>query len=102
LAREAVVDEIDALCRQDVYRALAVPPHWRNPSGSVLVLPDESWSRRAPGSLASELANAEPQRAHALCQSFGDGGRARAAGATELDGFGAAFSATAWGIAEAD
>jgi len=133
LAQEAVVDEIDALRRHDVYRALAVPPRWTDPSGSVLVLPDEPWSRRALGSVANELANAEPHRAHAvlrrhplggfmvsvraplqaargahaLCRGFGGGGRARAAGidalpATDLDDFVAAFSATAWGVAEAD
>jgi len=107
LAHERVIDEIDALRRQDVHRALAIAPHWQDPRGSVLVLPDEPWSRRAVGALANDMANAEPQRAHAvlkprrdggafvvsvraplqapqgahaLCRDFGGGGRARAAG----------------------
>lgn len=107
LAHERVIDEIDALRRQDVHRALAIAPHWQDPGGSVLVLPDEPWSRRAVGALANDMANAEPQRAHAvlkprrddgafvvsvraplqapqgahaLCRDFGGGGRARAAG----------------------
>lgn len=111
LANERVVDEIDALRRQDVHRALATAPHWHDPSGSVLVLPDEPWCRRVVGALANELANAEPQRAHAvlkprrdggayvvsvrapleaphgahaLCHDFGGGGRARAAGVDSL------------------
>lgn len=111
LAHESVIDEIDALRRQDVHRALAIAPHWQGPSGSVMVLPDEPWSRRVVGALANELANAEPQRAHAvlqprsdgsgyavsvrapleapygahaLCHDFGGGGRARAAGVDAL------------------
>ena len=128
LAQEGVVDEIDALRRQDVHRALAIAPRWQDARGSVLVLPDEPWSRRVLGALANELANAEPQRAHAvlkprdgagyvvcvrapleaphgahaLCNAFGGGGRARAAGiddlpAGDLDRFVAAFAATGWG-----
>lgn len=110
LVREPVIDEIDALRREDVQRALAVAPCWVGPRGSVLVLPDEPWSRRALGSVANALANAEPGRAHAvlkhrppgefvvsvraplqsphgahpLCRAFGGGGRARAAGIDAL------------------
>lgn len=111
LAHEGVIDEIDALRRRDVHRALAIAPHWQDARGSVLVLPDEPWSRRVVGALANELANAEPQRAHAvlkpqrdggayvvsvrapleaphgahaLCHDFGGGGRARAAGVDSL------------------
>ena len=83
----------------------------------MVVLPDEAWSRRVLGCLANELANAQPQRAHAvlklhgngtgmgayavsvraplaspsgadaLCSRFGGGGRARAGG---IDGLPAA------------
>jgi hypothetical protein len=110
LARERVIDELDARRRQDVFRALAVRPHWSGPNGSALVLPDAPWSRRALGAVANELANAEQLRAHAvmvrqgsgvltvsvraplatpygadaLCQRFGGGGRARSAGVESL------------------
>jgi hypothetical protein len=111
LAQEGIVDEIDALRRNDLHRALAIAPRWQDPRASLLVLPDEPWSRRVSGPLANELANAEPQRAHAvlkpqrdggayivsvrapleaphgahaLCHDFGGGGRARAAGIDSL------------------
>jgi len=113
LAHEAIADDIDALRRADLEVALAWPPQLQDASGSVHVLPDAPWSRRVLGSLANELANADPQRAHAvlklqrtgdyavsvraplaspmgaaeLCSRFGGGGRARAGG---IDGLPAA------------
>jgi hypothetical protein len=106
LGHETVADEIDALRQSDLDRALAWPAYAQDGHGSVYVLPDAAWSRRVLGSLANQLANAEPNRAHAvlkpertggysvsvraplalpsgadaLCRRFGGGGRARAAG----------------------
>ena len=106
LAREAVIDEIDAQRHSDLQQAFAVEPIWQDASASVRVLPDAPWSRRVLGCIANALANAEPQcahavlkqqrdgcyavsvraplaapsGAHALCSRFGGGGRARAAG----------------------
>ena len=113
LAHEGIADEIDTRRRADLRQALAWPPHWQDARGSVLVLPDAAWSRRVLGCLANELANAQPQHAHAvlklqrtgayavsvraplaspsgadeLCGRFGGGGRARAGG---IDGLPAA------------
>lgn len=110
LVHESIADEIDAQRRADLEQALAQPPHWQDASASVHVLPDAPWSRRVLGCLANELANLEPQRAHAvlklqraggyavsvraplaspfganeLCSRFGGGGRARAAGIDAL------------------
>ncbi|MGZ5187026.1 MAG: hypothetical protein ACXWCO_18150 [Caldimonas sp.] len=110
VAHEGIVDEIDALRRADLQRAMAWPPHRQDATGSALLLPDAPWSRRVLGCLANELANTEPGRAHAvvklqrsgayavsvraplaspsgadaLCSRFGGGGRARAAGIDEL------------------
>lgn len=110
LAHEGVADEIDAQRRTDLERALAQPLHWQDARASVHVLPDAPWSRRVLGCLANELANRDPQRAHAvlkrqrtgdyavslraplaspfgandLCSRFGGGGRARAAGVDAL------------------
>ncbi|HEX7436177.1 MAG TPA: hypothetical protein VF308_05680 [Caldimonas sp.] len=110
LAHEGIVDDIDALRRADLQQAMAWPPHWQDARGSVLVLPDAPWSRRVLGCLANELANAEPEHAHAvlklqrsgayavsvraplaapsgadaLCSRFGGGGRARAGGIDDL------------------
>ena len=108
LAHERIADEIDTRRRADLRQALAWPPHWQDAHGSVLVLPDAAWSRRVLGCFANELANGQPQHAHAvlkphgagtgayavsvraplalpsgadaLCRRFGGGGRARAAG----------------------
>lgn len=110
LRREAIIDEIDAQRRNDLRRGLAIAPRWQDAHGSVHVLPDAAWSRRALGGLANELANGAPQSAHAvlkarrdggyavsvraplqaphgaqrLCVRFGGGGRARAAGIDTL------------------
>lgn len=110
LAHGGIADEIDTRRRADLRQALACPPHWQDAHGSVLILPDASWSRRVLGCLANELANAQPQHAHAvlklqrtggyevsvraplasptgadaLCSRFGGGGRARAAGVDGL------------------
>lgn len=107
LAQERIVDEIDAVRQADLRQAMGRPPEWQGAQGSVHLLPDEPWSRRVLGCIANELANAQPERAHAvlkanragsgydisvrapltrpsgaseLCSQFGGGGRARAAG----------------------
>jgi hypothetical protein len=110
LEHDGIGDELDALRRADLQRALARPVHWQDARASVLILPDEPWSRRVLGCLGNELANAQPRCAHAvlklqrsgtyavsvraplewpsgaheLCARFGGGGRARAAGIDEL------------------
>lgn len=89
-------------------RAVAASEHW--PAGAVFILPDAAWARRASGVYANELANANPERAHALltrtsqgdftvsiraplanrvgadelCRRFGGGGRKAAAGINAL------------------
>ncbi|HEX7439008.1 MAG TPA: hypothetical protein VF319_02845 [Caldimonas sp.] len=106
LAHEGIADAIDTRRGADLRQALAWPPHRQDARGSVLILPDAAWSRRVLGCLANELANAQPQHAHAvlklqgtggyvvsvraplaspsgadeLCSRFGGDGRARAAG----------------------
>lgn len=110
LHNEAIVDEIEAVRRDDLQQGLAAARQWQGPRASVHVLPDAPWSRRVSGVLANELANLEPSRAHAvlrarrgggymisvraplqaphgadvLCSRFGGGGRAAAAGADYL------------------
>ncbi len=94
----------------DLEQARALAPTTRGAGADLYLLPDARWARRAFGSLANELANREPQRAHAvlvprpgdrclvslrvpagspvsahsLCAAFGGGGRARAAGIDRL------------------
>jgi hypothetical protein len=110
MAREGGVAQIEVQRQADLAQAMAWPPMVQSPQASVLVLPDAPWARRVQGCLANELANAYPQRAHAvlmqrasgehlasvraplahavgadaLCQAFGGSGRARAAGIDRL------------------
>jgi len=126
LVHESIAEAIETQRQADLDLAIRLPPRWRAASGSVHALPDEAWSRRVLGCLANALANAEPERAHAvlktdgegyavsvraplaspwgaheLCHAFGGGGRARAAGidrlpAAEVDRFVAAFADAPW------
>ena len=73
LAHEGIADEIDTRRRADLRQALAWPPHWQDAHGSVLLLPDAAWSRRVLGCLANELANAQPQHAHAVLKPHSTG-----------------------------
>jgi hypothetical protein len=126
LAHEPIVDEIDAVRRNDLRQAAGTASFWQGPHGSVRVLPDAPWSRRVLGCLANTLANSEPDLAHAvlkaqgdgyvvsvraplarphgahaLCNRFGGAGRSRAAGIDrlpqdELPRFVEAFASASW------
>ena len=127
LAREHVIDELDALRRDDLRRGMMVVPTLRTDHARLVALPDAPWSRRVIGTLANELAGAAPRQAqavlkhtgagsyvvsvrapkatphgaHVLCEAFGGGGRAAAAGidalpAGELERFIAAFGHMHW------
>jgi hypothetical protein len=50
----------------DMAQARAVAPAETRPSGTVVVMPDAAWARRASGVYANELATTHPDRAHAL------------------------------------
>jgi hypothetical protein len=127
LAHEGIVDQIDAVRREDLRQAFVTPLLCRQSFTSVHLLPDAPWSRRVLGCFANELANAEPERAHAvlkpqgrgyvvsvraplaspwgaheLCREFGGGGRARAAGIDglapgDLERFVKVFATRRWG-----
>lgn len=110
LAHEPIVEQLDGLRRADLREALALAPCWQNERARVVVLPDAPWSRRVSGSLANELAAAQPRQAQAVlrhcrsgdlsvsvraprdtpggadrvCAAFGGSGRAGAAGIDAL------------------
>ena len=110
LAREPLLREIDARRHDDLAHAARIEPHWQDARASVLLLPAAAWSRRVVGYLANQLANRQPQRAHALllpahaggwrvsvrapleapggagalCSRFGGAGRAAAGGIDHL------------------
>lgn len=69
-----VFARLDAGFREDMAKAQALRPYQEMPHAAVLVLPDAGWARRAIGVFANELAQAHPQRAHALLIPNSGGG----------------------------
>ncbi|MBI5937994.1 MAG: acetyltransferase [Betaproteobacteria bacterium] len=51
---------------EDMARAFDVVPFTVKHGAAVYMLPDAAWARRVSGAFANELAQAHPQRAHAL------------------------------------
>ena len=58
----------------DMARARAVSPQLLSASHGLYILPAEPWGRRAGGVYANELAQAAPDRAHALLTRLPGGG----------------------------
>lgn len=87
-----VFTRLDAGYREDMAKAQTLRPHMEAPHGAVLLLPDAAWARRVIGVFANQLAQANPQRAHALLSPNSGGGYtvsvrapvARPSGADEL------------------
>jgi single-stranded DNA-specific DHH superfamily exonuclease len=59
---------------QDMTKALALRPEIETETHGLYVLPDEPWARRVSGVLANHLAQAAPERAHALLSRLAGGG----------------------------
>lgn len=57
----------------DMARADALQPEWQGASSALFVLPDAPWARRVSGVFGNALAQAHPQRAHAVL-TRGQGG----------------------------
>jgi hypothetical protein len=60
--------------QEDMARAASAEMHQPGPRHSYVVLPAEPWARRVGGVYANALAQAEPERAHALLTGLPDGG----------------------------
>jgi hypothetical protein len=58
----------------DMHRARDLQPVAVRDHAAVYVLPDASWARRVSGALANRLANASPNRAHAMLSPNTSGG----------------------------
>jgi hypothetical protein len=58
---------------EDMAKAQATEPLRVADSGAVFALPDESWARRVSGVWSNDLANASPDRAHAVLTARPDG-----------------------------
>lgn len=58
----------------DMARAARLPPLHQTGAAAVFLLPDEPWARRVSGVYGNDLANAHPDRAHAVLTPHPDGG----------------------------
>jgi len=50
----------------DMHHANAISPELENSNYAIVILPDEKWSRRVSGVYANQLAQKNPDRAHAI------------------------------------
>lgn len=50
----------------DMASASAIEPYFVSDNAAVFMLPDEAWARRVSGVYSNDLANANPDRAHAV------------------------------------
>ncbi|MEO8304766.1 MAG: acetyltransferase [Betaproteobacteria bacterium] len=66
--------EISRTRQQDLEHARKVLPERSLSGATVYVLPDAPWSRRVRGAIGNELANASPDRAHAILTPNAQGG----------------------------
>jgi hypothetical protein len=65
---------LEAGYRDDMARAGSVTPEFETDRHGLYLLPAETWARRVGGVLANQLAQAAPERAHALLTRLPDGG----------------------------
>jgi hypothetical protein len=63
---EPVIEVLRNAYRDDLDRVDGVGPEFANDKGAVFILPDAAWSRRVSGIFSNRLAQAHPQRAHAV------------------------------------
>lgn len=70
---EAVILQLERRRRCDLVIACAIAPLHESPHAAVRVLPGTAWGRRVIGSLAHELAAANPGQAQAVLRSTAGG-----------------------------
>ena len=70
---EPVFEVLKQAGTEDIARAEDVQPEFATDAAAMYVLPDAAWSRRINGVFGNRLAQAEPQRAHAVLVSRADG-----------------------------
>ncbi len=63
---EPIFDVLRNACMDDLDRAGSIAPESGGDKGAVFMLPDAAWSRRVNGIFGNRLAQAYPQRAHAV------------------------------------
>lgn len=59
-------DKLETGYQQDMGAAAALAPEHRDEATALYMLPNEAWARRVSGVYSNDLANADPERAHAV------------------------------------
>jgi len=59
--------------RQDMATAESLAPEYRDTAVAVFMMPDEPWARRVSGVYSNDLANNDPDRAHAVLTTKANG-----------------------------
>jgi len=59
--------------QQDMSSAAALSPEFRDNAVAAFMLPDEPWARRVSGVYSNDLANADPDRGHAVLTTKANG-----------------------------
>ncbi len=66
-------ERLEAGYRDDMASAAARQPEQATDASAVVILPNESWARRVSGVYSNDLANANPDRAHAVLTEKANG-----------------------------
>ncbi|MEQ9395114.1 DHH family phosphoesterase [Haliea sp.] len=59
--------------REDMAAAAALAPEYQDAAAAIYLLPDAAWARRVSGVFGNDLANNDPDRAHAVVTARADG-----------------------------
>jgi len=66
-------EKLETGYQQDMAAAAALRPHVATQTSAVFVLPNEKWARRVSGVYSNDLANQNPDRAHAVLTQKANG-----------------------------
>lgn len=72
-SNRAVYEQLRTGYEEDIGHARVLKPNHLAESTAVYILPDAAWSRRVSGVFANDLANVDPNRAHAILSANADG-----------------------------
>jgi single-stranded DNA-specific DHH superfamily exonuclease len=64
--KRAIFEQLKEAYSQDMTQALAITAEYQSANVAVYMLPDTVWAKRVSGVLSNELANRQPNRAHAV------------------------------------
>lgn len=69
----AIFSQLENGYQDDMAKVAAIQPELEKPHAAVFILPDEKWARRVSGVYSNDLANQNPDRAHAVLTAKADG-----------------------------